>query len=232
MGGMKVIALLPLAAALASADPKAKMVAPHSKSGFDLTADPTSRAWKKIKPIEGAVDPMGKPAASNRFQFRVQWTDAFLYILFTCPFDQLNLKPNPTQIEETNKLWEWDVVEVFIGADLDNIHQYKELQVSPQGEWVDLDIDRKAPKPEGGWKWNSGMQSRAKLDEAGKVWHAEMKVPFAALGGDKPRPGSEYRINVYRLAGKAPDRIQVMWTPTMVRSHHTPEQFGRLVLAK
>ena len=229
---MKVLVLIPLAASLATADPKAKMQAPHAKSGFDLTADPTSRAWKKIKPIDGAVDPFGKPAASNSFQFRAQWTDGFLYFLFTCPYDKLTLKPNPSQTEETNKLWEWDAMEVFIGADFDNITHYRELQVSPQGEWVDLDIDRKNPKPEGGWRWNSGMQVKARIDEGSKTWHGEMKVPFASIGGPRPKVGGEYRINVYRLAGAAPNRIQVMWTPTMVRSHHTPEQFGRLVLAK
>jgi hypothetical protein len=54
-------------------------------------------------------------------------------------YEELYLHPNPSATTETNKLWEWDVAEVFIGSDFKNIRQYKELQVSPQGEWVDLD---------------------------------------------------------------------------------------------
>ena len=227
----KTIAAILLASA-AFAEPGARMQCARAKAGFDLTADPRSPAWKGVKSTAGAVDPFGKPAANNRFEVRVQWTPEHLYFLFTCPYDKLTLKPSPSQTLETNTLWEWDAMEVFIGADFANIHRYRELQVSPQGEWVDLDIDRKNPLPEGGWKWNSGMNVKARIDEAAKVWYGEMKVPFAAIGAGEPKPGSEYRMNVYRLAGAAPERIQVMWTPTMVRSHHTPEQFGRLVLTR
>ena len=42
---------------------------------------------------------------------------------------------------ETNELWNWDVAEVFIGSDFKNIRRYKEFEVSPQAEWVDLDIN-------------------------------------------------------------------------------------------
>jgi len=229
---MKPLFLLLAAATAALAEPNARMEARRAKSDFDLTADPNSAAWKNAPAIPGQVDPFGKPAVSNRFDFRIQWTPRNLYFLFICPYDQLTLKPSPSTTEETNKLWEWDVMEVFIGADLANIHRYREVQVSPQGEWVDLDIDRKTPRPEGGWKWNSGMQVKARIDEAKKIWYGEMRIPTASISSAPAKAGTEYRINVYRLAGAAPNRIQVMWTPTMVRSHHTPEQFGKLVLAQ
>jgi hypothetical protein len=226
---MKALLCLTLTAA-AFADPDARMASRRAKADFEPTADPASPYWKSVEPIAGAVDPFGQPATSNRFTFRTQWTENNLYFLFECPYDELNLKQNPTQSEETNKLWEWDVVEVFIGADFDNIHRYRELQVSPQGEWVDLDIDRNAPKPEGGWRWNSGMKTKARIDRANRTWYGEMKVPMSSINAQRAAPGSEFRINVYRLAGTAPKRIQVMWTPTRVRSHHTPEKFGRIVL--
>ena len=76
--------------------------------------------------------------------------DAHLYLLFICPYTELNLKPDPTTSVETPRLWNWDVAEAFIGSDYERIGRYKEFQVSPQGEWVDLDIDRDNPKAQQG----------------------------------------------------------------------------------
>ena len=78
----------------------------------------------------------------HRTEIRSRWADKNLYLLFVCPYEELYAKPDPSYTAETNKLWEWDVAEVFIGSDFQNIKRYTEFQVSPRGEWVDLDIDR------------------------------------------------------------------------------------------
>jgi hypothetical protein len=206
--------------------------APRAKADFAITADSGSPQWRNVPAHRAAVDPFGKPAGPNSFDFRVQWTPEFLYFQFTCPYTELNLKADPATAKETNKLWEWDVTEIFIGADFTNIHQYREYQVSPQAEWVDLDIDRKTPKPGGGWVWNSGFTVAASIDKEKKIWFGAMKIPFKSITADAVKAGSEFRMNVYRLAGKAPDRQSIMWTPVGVRSHHTPEKFGRLILTQ
>lgn len=198
-----------------------------------MTADPNAGPWKKVKPIRAALDPFGKPASdTNAFDFRVVWTPDNLYFLFTCPYDSLYLKPNPSTTTETNKLWEWDVTEIFVGSDFDNITHYQEFQVSPQGEWVDLDIDRVKPLPEGGWKWDSGMKVKARVDEKKKIWYGEMMIPLKSVDQREAKPGHELRINLYRLTGAAPNRVSTMWTPTQNRSHHTPASFGRMVLGR
>ena len=56
------------------------------------------------------------------------------------------------------------MAEVFIGSDFKNIRRYKEFEISPQGEWVDLDINLDAPRHEDGWVWNSGFQASARID--------------------------------------------------------------------
>jgi len=225
---------LPFALVLAAASlTAASFTAVYAKRDFKLTADPNAKTWKNVKPVSAAVDPFGKPAApGNAFEFRVQWTKDNLYFLFTCPYDSLNLKPNPSAAEETNKLWEWDVTEVFVGSDFENIGHYGEFQVSPQGEWVDLDIDRAHPKPEGGWKWNSGMKVAARIDKNKRTWYGEMMIPLKSIDQREPKAGNELRINVYRLTGAAPNRVSTMWTPTNNRSHHTPAAFGQMVLGK
>ena len=52
-----------------------------------------------------------------RTEVRTRWTAQNLYFLFVCPYAQLNLRPNPKTSTETYGLWNWDVAEVFIGAD-------------------------------------------------------------------------------------------------------------------
>jgi Carbohydrate family 9 binding domain-like len=228
------LALLAAATSLVAADsPAPSLTASRAKRDFKLTADPTSASWRKVKAVRAAVDPFGKPAsATDAFEFRTQWTKDNLYFFFSCPYDSLNLKPNPSTTEETNKLWDWDVTEIFVGSDFQTITHYQEFQVSPQSEWVDLDIDRVKPLPEGGWKWNSGMKVAARIDKEKKVWYGEMMIPFQSIDKRAAQPGNEFRINIYRLTGAAPKRTSTMWTPVNNRSHHTPEAFGRLVLGR
>lgn len=74
------------------------------------------------------------------------------------------MKPSPTILQETNELWNWDVAEVFISSDFNDIKHYQEFEVSPQGEWIDLDIDLRTPHHEDGWTWNSGFVVSARTD--------------------------------------------------------------------
>jgi hypothetical protein len=228
---MRHLAVLLTFAALPLAAEEPVLKATRAKADFDITADPASPHWKSVPAHKAAVDPFGKPAGANAFDFKVQWTPQFVYFHFACPYSDLNLKPSPATKEETNKLWDWDVTEIFIGSDFANIHQYKEYQVSPQSEWVDLDIDRKNPKPQA-WAWNSGFTVAASIDKAKNIWYGAMKIPVSSFAAAPAKAGAEYRMNVYRLAGKAPARQSVMWTPTENRSHHTPEKFGKLVLGQ
>lgn len=202
----------------------------YSPRDFELTADPEAPHWKAIPGVFAERDQFGKPVPNHRTEIRSRWTERHLYLLYVCPYEELYLKPDPSTTTETNKLWEYDVAEAFIGSDFRNIRRYKEFEVSPQGEWVDLDIDRDHPKPEGGWLWNSGFRVKARIDRAAKIWYAEMQIPFAAIDTRPPREGNRLRINLYRAQGPPPDRKFICWQPTGTRTFHTPEAFGHLIL--
>lgn len=204
----------------------------YAGKDFELTADPDAAPWKGISGVIAERDQFGRTVPNHRTEIRSRWTERNLYLLYICPYEELYLKPNPVTDVETNKLWEYDVAEAFIGSDFQNIRRYKEFEVSPQGEWVDLDIDRDQPKPEGGWLWNSGFRVKARIDEKAKIWYAEMQIPFASIDSRPPREGLELRINLYRAQGKPPNRKFICWQPTQNRSFHTPEAFGRLVLKR
>jgi hypothetical protein len=201
-----------------------------AQSDVAPTADPGSRFWRDAPGITVTTDYAGKPVPNNRMEARSRWTPTHLYILFICHFDELNLKPNPTTLEETNQLWNWDVAEAFLGSDFNDIARYKEFEVSPQGEWVDLDIDRSPQKRAAGIAWNSGFETKARIDRAKKVWYGEMKIPFDKLGIGSPAAGTKFRAGIYRCAGREPARELISWQATGARSFHVPERFGILAL--
>jgi hypothetical protein len=221
-----------LVTTLLLADGNGKLLSKHSDSDVPLNVDPESSFWSGAPSVIADSGPKGTPEAGYRTEIRSRWTDKDLYLLYTCPYQVLNLHPNPSTTTETNQLWNWDVAEAFIGADFNHIRQYKEFQVSPQGEWVDLEIDRDHPKSGGGASWNSGYQVMAKIDQDKKIWYGAMKIPFAALGVDKPAAGTEMRINLFRIQGPKPDQVFIAWQRTDSASFHVPEAFGRIALTK
>ena len=178
------------------------------------------------------ADSHGKPDPRYRTEVRTRWTAKNLYFLFVCPYEELHLKPNPNRSVETNELWNWDVAEVFIGADFADIRRYKEFEISPQGEWVDLEIDLSNPHHEDGWKWNSGFQVSARIDEAAHVWYGAMKIPYSAIDNRQAAPANMLRINLFRSQGAASARHKIAWSPPMSDSFHVPERFGLLRLVK
>ena len=198
-------------------------------SDAPLTADPKSRFWRDVKGIQFETDFYGKPVPNHRTEVRSRWTPTHLYLLYTCDYDELTLKSSPSTTAETNQLWNWDVAEAFLGSDFNDITRYKEFQVSPQGEWVDLDIDKSGKKRGGGVDWNSGFEVKARVDQAAKKWYGEMKIPFKALGVDAAA-GREIRAGMFRCAGAGEHRKYVSWQPTGSRSFHVPEKFGILRL--
>jgi len=213
----------------AAADP-ALMVSHRVKTDFELTADPNSKAWKGVRGVIAEKGPRGEAAPGHRTEIRSRWTEGNLYFLFLCPYEKLHLKPDPQTGADTNHLWDWDVAEVFIGSDFQRIRHYKEFEVSPQGEWVDLDIDRDFVQADNGIGWNSGFQAKARIDHEKKVWYTEMKIPFASIDKRRPAEGLEYRVNLYRCQGPTEGRVYIAWQPTGQKTFHVPEAFGRMKL--
>jgi hypothetical protein len=125
--------------------------------------------------------------------------------------------------------WNWDVAEAFIGSDYTHIGRYKEFQVSPQSEWVDLDINRENQQAQEGMKWNSGYAVKGRVDAPAKVWYGEMRIPFAAIDSRTPVKGRELRIGLFRIAGISPKQF-FAWRPTGQTSFHVPQAFGTLRL--
>jgi len=214
-----------------SASDDARIFSIAAPADTGLTADPDSRFWK---PVDGTLsnrDKMGNVVTKNVMTIRSRWTPANLYLLFSCGFESLYLKPDPEIATETNELWKWDVAEAFIGDDFENINRYKEFEVSPRGEWVDLDIDRgKAGGSPDGWHWNSGFKVKARIDNSKKIWFAEMCIPFDSISRKRAEAGLRLRINFFRTQGEGPNRTLLAWQPTHAATFHVPAVFGIIQL--
>jgi hypothetical protein len=205
----------------------------HSlRAGSDvpLSADPESPFWRPAPRVTAALDPFGRNTGSGPTEIRSRWSRDSMYLLYICPFQELYLKPEPVTDRDTPYLWDWDVVEAFIGLTGDSIQHYREFEMSPQGEWVDLDIDRAHPKPDFGLSWNSGYEVKARIDRGRNVWYGEMRIPMASLPAASPKPGDTFRLGLYRIEGPPPNRKYGSWQPLYRATYHTPESFGTLVL--
>lgn len=197
-----------------------------------LDTDPRSAFWQGAPAVYAAVDSWGHMMPAYRTEIKSRWTKNNLYLLFVCPYEELYLNPSPHVAEETYGLWNWDVAELFIGSDFHNIRRYKEFEVSPQREWVDLDVNLDLPDHTVGWTWNSGFQVAARIDPKAKIWYGAMRIPFTALDTRPPVAGRVFRANLFRSQGPPDRRKEVAWKAPMNDTFHSPRKFGRLELVK
>jgi hypothetical protein len=203
----------------------------HASRPSILNTNPSSPFWRSAHPIYAESDKNGGSLPEYRTEIRSRWTSTDIYFLFICPYQQLYLKPSSDVQHETYELWNWNVAEVFIGSDFSDIKRYKEFEVSPHNEWVDLDIDLNKPHHEDGWKWNSGFEHVTRIDEKKHIWYAALRIPFKALDAREVKAGNTFRVNFFRTEGGPQDSKEITWQPVMGASFHVPERFALLRLS-
>lgn len=230
-GSVRTLIFALLAVFWTTAAPQTAVIeSKYASEDIQLQLDPEAAFWKASAPVYMENDTFGKAVPGYRTEVRTRWTKTNLYLLFICPYEQLHLKPEPNTRQETNELWNWDVAEVFVGSDFKDIQRYKEFEISPQGEWVDLDIDLHKPHHEDGWTWNSGFQALAKIDSQRHIWYGAMRIPFSAIDPQSPAAGTTLRINLFRSQGPPGHPHSITWQAPMTKTFHTPERFGLLKL--
>jgi hypothetical protein len=213
--------------------PFAELSIPHVQGNPALTVDPAAPPWSSsahatiVKDCSRALDYPGVETTVSGF-----WTDSDLYLLFRCPYRELNLFTPAANDKARDKLWDRDVVEVFLGDDWTNIRHYREFEIAPTGDWIDLAIDLDHEQYDKDWR--SGWKTAARIDRAGKIWYAAARIPLASVTSAEVKAGVRWRINLYRIEGLGADteRHFLCWQPTCVQNrdpNHVPEHFGTLV---
>ena len=184
-----------------------------------------AREWERANAIRFSHDWRGKNADPQRqTEVRILFSESELYLRFHCRCRTIHVFPDSDPKGRRDELWDRDVVEVFLQPQRLGEKYYKEFEVSPNGQWLDLNIT-----PEGLQHITSGMRSSVKLDESKRVWVAEIAIPLGVL---TPRfdPEQTWRVNFFRCEGIDPHRFYSAWQPTgtPTPNFHVPESFGAL----
>jgi alpha-galactosidase len=116
------------------------------------------------------------------------------------------------------------VAEVFTRPGKDDSRHYKEFEISPNGDWLDLDISAGQKR-----LLMCDIKSRVVTNPEERIWIAELALPMNSLVAEFD-PSLTWRINLFRIEGREPNRFYSAWRPTYTPqpNFHVPELFGEL----
>lgn len=193
---------------------------------LDAEGFPNEADWDKAAAIRFCHDWQGQNKDPQReTEVRLLWTNEFLFVKFVARYRSITVFADSEPNGRRGHLWDRDVEEVFLQPNGAEPRHYKEIEVSPNGQWIDLDI---APGEKRDLQ--SGLRRRAKIDEKSKIWIAELALPMKSLT-QRFDPVFSWRVNFFRVEGAKEPRFYSAWQPTgtPVPNFHVPERFGKLV---
>lgn len=200
----------------------------------DLDAALDDAAWGETPTLALATNWRGDAVSpALRTTARLAWSDAHLWVAFTCGYTELDADSGPavdTTVERI-ALWERDVCEAFVWCPAEPREtSYKEFEVAPTGQWCDLAIHEPRVRVEIGWQ--SGMETAAVVDPATATWRAVMRIPFTAFGVI-PEAGHVWRANLFRIGRLDGERQYLTYAPTRTPApdFHVPAAFVPLRFA-
>jgi alpha-galactosidase len=190
----------------------------------DAEGFPGSNAWVKSSPLRFEHDwkgGNGDPARST--EVRLLWTLDSLFVRFLANYRNITVFPDAREDGWRDELWNRDVAEVFLQPDSRDPWKYKEFEVSPNGQWIDLDIASGGKE-----ELRSKLRRRVVQDALAKTWTAELAIPMRSLTPNF-NPKQTWRVNFFRVEGEP--RFYSAWSPTYSQEpdFHVPGAFGKLV---
>lgn len=192
---------------------------------IQLNAAHPSPEWESAPEISFCSDWQGKnPDARRETRVRLLWTQQTLYLRFVCSFRSLFVFDDADPSGRRDHLWDRDVAEVFLQPDPRRERYYKEIEVAPNGMWIDLDI---TPGPL--QNLNSGMRHSVLINKALSKWTSEVAIPMKALT-ENFDPRQPWKVNFFRVEGSTEPRSYLAWraTNTPEPNFHVPAAFGKL----
>jgi len=179
------------------------------ESQLDVEGFPDRAAWDKSSPLRFDQDWKGENGDPSRStEVRLLWTPDTLFVRFLANFVNITVFSDAREDGWRDELWNRDVAEVFLQPDSRDPWKYKEIEVSPNGLWIDLEIA-------GGGKEElcSKLRRRVAQDARAKTWTAELAIPMRSLTSDFD-PKQVWRVNFFRVEGEAEPRFYSAWSPT------------------
>lgn len=183
--------------------------------------------WPELAPARIHRYWDGRPAFyppwHNQTVALATWDDEVVAFHFHCCYDRL-----APEVDDPGKLWEGDVLEVFLRPS--DFPSYYEVEVSPSGQTLSARI--RQPRLDVDFGWRPRLQVNSSVDEKERVWNMALALPFADLGPARtPQLGDAWRLNLTRIAGREPRREYLAWRPTFTAGpdFHRPASFGHLI---
>ena len=195
----------------------------------DAEGFPPERAWETAPPISFSADWQGKNTDKQReTQVRLFWNPEFLFLRFDALYRTITVFADSESSGRRDHLWDRDVCEVFLQPPDSAARAYKEIEVAPNGFWIDLEISPGQKRDMG-----SGLRRRVNINERTKQWHAVLALPMKSLVEHLKMP-AVWRVNFFRVEGASEPRFYSAWRPTNTPepNFHVPEAFGALVFTE
>jgi alpha-galactosidase len=190
---------------------------------------PPSSVWRQARPVRFDQDWRGKNRDKLRTtEVRLLWKLETFFLRFAARYRTISVYSDAREDGWRYELWEKDVAEAFLQPDTSDPFEYQELEVAPNGFWIDLHISHGKNR-----ELHSGLQRRATLDPATKIWTVEVAVPMKSLT-DHFDPSHSWRANFFRVEGRQEPRFYSAWNATRTEkpNFHVPAAFGHLVFVK
>lgn len=197
-------------------------------------------AWFAAPAVGEFVFPWWKDGKREQTCAKLLWDDEYLYLAFVCQDAHITAR----HTERDGKIPEDDCVELMIAPDADRPRVYFNIEFNVLGGILDNFRPDGPDKPRAP-KWDAegvkiaGSHSGTLNDDTDvdRSWQVEVAIPwknFAAQAKSvPPRPGAAMRINLNRHGGRTnPQYSQWAHAGTTKPSFHTPDRFGRIVLAE
>jgi alpha-galactosidase len=186
---------------------------------------PDAHDWNSASPVAFCADWRGRnPDPQRETELRLLWSPEYLFARFRCRYRSIYVYEGAQG--RRDRLWLRDVAEIFIQPEPHEVRRYREFEISPNGDWLDLDI---AP----GQKLilECDLKTRVAVDAPARIWTAELGIPIEKLTR-RFDPEVSWRANVFRIEGKKPSRFYSAWQPTHTPepNFHVPECFAELRL--
>jgi hypothetical protein len=201
-----------------------RIIAPKLIAELDRQGLPPSSAWNHASPVTFCRDWRGENADPQReTEARLLWSDDHMFVRFHCLHREIYAKEGSNS--RRDELWTEDVAEIFIHRSSDEIQCYREFEISPKGDWLDLEINARQRS-----FLMCELKCRTLCDD--EKWIAEMAIPLNCLTPNF-NPNEIWRLNLFRIEGCEPDRFYSAWRPTNTPqpNFHVPERFGELCFA-
>ena len=185
----------------------------------------TDASWRYSGKIEKFIWANGIDEPYYPTEAFLLWDDDNFYLAVKCYESRMD-KIKISKTDRDSKVWEDDVVEIFIDPTPDT-PMYYHLAVNPIGTLFDQEASQNPPKY---MEWDSETQVATFI--ASDFWVIEMAIPLFDLVAEPPEVGSEWKFNLHRKEQRREE--YTYWSPTYDRNYtwpHVPERFGTLRLS-